>query len=162
MQCLDQTGQNYRKMAGIVKASYEVALLVAQNMKAHTIAELLVLPAAKRLVRNLLGEKDVAKLDSVSLSNDTAKRRIREISVDIADQVKEGIKASKFGFAIQVDKSTNITNCCQLLIYARYIQDNNVKTELLISEELPDTTRVKDIFNRLDNYFKKNDLEWVS
>ena len=74
MQRLDQTGQNYRKMAGIVKASYEVSLLVAQNMKAHTIAELLVLPAAKILVRNLIGEKDVAKLDSVSLSNDTVKR----------------------------------------------------------------------------------------
>jgi len=157
MQRLDQTGQNYRKMAGIVKASYEVSLLVAQNMKAHIIAELLVLPAAKILVRNLIGEKDVAKLDSVSLSNNTVKRRIREMSVDIADQVTEGIKASKFGFAIQVDESTDVTNCCQLLIYARYIQDNNVKTELLISEELPDTTRGKDIFNLLDKYFKKND-----
>jgi len=37
-----------------------------------------------------------------------------------------------------------------------------VKTELLISEELPDITRGKDIFNLLDKYFKKNDLEWVS
>ena len=124
MQRLDQTGQNYRKMAGIVKASYEVALSVAKNMKAHA---------------------------------NTAKCRIREISVDIADQVTEGIKASKFGLAIQVDESTDITNYCQLLIYDRYIQDNNVKTELLISEELPDTTRGKDIFNLLDKYFKKND-----
>jgi len=87
-------------MAGILKASYEVSLLVAQNMKAHTIAESLVLTAAKLLVRDLIGEKDVAKLDSVSLSNDTAKRRIREMSVDIADPGTEEIKASKFGFAI--------------------------------------------------------------
>ena len=157
MQRLDQTGQNYRKMAGIVQASYEVALSVAQNMKAHTIAELLVLPAAKILVRNLIREKDVAKLDSVSLSNNTTKCRIREISVDIADQVTEGINASKLGLAVQVDESTDITNCCQLLIYDRHIQDNNVKTELLISEELPDTTRRKDIFNLLDKHFKKND-----
>ena len=35
-----------------------------------------------------------------------------------------------------------------------------MKTELLISEELPDTTREKDIFNLLDRYFKENDLEW--
>jgi len=87
-------------MAGIVKALYEVSLVVVQNMKAHTIAESLVLPAAKILVRNLIGEKDVAKLDSVSLSNDTVKGRIRKMSVDIADQVAEGIKTSKFGFAI--------------------------------------------------------------
>jgi len=91
-----------------------------------TIAESLVLPAAKILVQNLIGEKGVAKLDSVSLSNDTVKRRIREMPVDIADQVTEGIKASKFGFAIQVNGSTAVTNCCQLLLYARYIQDNNV------------------------------------
>jgi len=155
MQRLDQTGQNYRKMAGIGKASYKVTLLVAQNMKAHTTPELRVLPAAKILVQNLIGEKDVAKLDSVSLSNDTAKRQSREISVDIADQVTEWIKASKLGFAIQVDESTNITNCCQLLNYARYIQDNNVKTELLISKELPDTTRGKEVFNLLDKYLKK-------
>ena len=36
-QSLDQTGQNYQKMAGIIKASNEVFLLVAQNMKADTI-----------------------------------------------------------------------------------------------------------------------------
>jgi len=79
MQRLDQTGENYKKMAGIVKASYEVSLSVALNMKAHIRSESLVLPAAKRLVRNLIGEKDVAKLDSVSLCNDTVKRRIREV-----------------------------------------------------------------------------------
>ena len=48
-QRLDHTGRNYQKMAGIFKASYEVSLLVAQNMKAHTIAETLILPAAKVL-----------------------------------------------------------------------------------------------------------------
>ena len=73
-QRLDQTGQYHQKKVGIVKASYEVSLLVAQSMKAHTIAETLVLPAAKMLVKNLIGDKAAAKLDSVSLSNDTVKR----------------------------------------------------------------------------------------
>ena len=69
-------------------------------MKAHTIAELLVLPAAEILVRNLIGEKDAAKLDSVSLSNDTVRRRIKEMSDDISNQGTAGIRASTFGFAI--------------------------------------------------------------
>ena len=84
-------------------------------MKAHTIAESLVLPAAKILARNLIGEKDAVKLDSVSLSNDTVKRRVKEMSVDIAVLMTAAIKASKFGFAIQLDESTDVTNCCQLL-----------------------------------------------
>ena len=74
-QRLDQTGQFHQKKIGVIKASYEVSL-VAQNMKAHTIAESLVLPAAKTLVRNLIGDEAAAKLDNVSLSNDTVKCRV--------------------------------------------------------------------------------------
>ena len=69
-------------------------------MKANTITESLVLPAAKTLVRNLIGDEAAAKLDNVSLSNDTVKRRIQEMSGDIADQIMGGVKDSKFGFAI--------------------------------------------------------------
>ena len=110
-QGLDKTGQFHQKKVGVVKASYEVSLLVAQNMKVHTIAESLVLPAAKTLVRNLIGDEAVAKLESVSLSNDTVKRRIQEMSGDIAEQVIAGVKNSKFGFAIQIDESTDVANC---------------------------------------------------
>ncbi|XP_068216554.1 zinc finger BED domain-containing protein 5-like [Palaemon carinicauda] len=69
---MDKTGQIYQKGAGIVKASYEVALLVAKNMKAHTIAESLIMPAAKILVSHVIGEEVVAKLESVSVSNNTS------------------------------------------------------------------------------------------
>ena len=129
-------------------------------MKAHTIAELLVLPAAKIFVRNLIGEKDAAKLDSVSLSNDTVRSRIKEMSNDISNQVTARIRASTFEFAIQVDESTDVPSCCQLLVYARYAEGNNVKTELMMSEELSKTTKGKDIFNLLDKFFKQNHLDW--
>ena len=88
-QHLDKTGQFHQKKVGVAKASYEVSLLVAQNMKAHTIAESLVLPAAKTLIRNLIGDETVAKVDSASLSNDTVKRHIQEMSGHIAEQVIE-------------------------------------------------------------------------
>ena len=38
-QRLKKTGVIYQKKKGVVKASYEVALLVAKNMKAFTIDE---------------------------------------------------------------------------------------------------------------------------
>ena len=90
-------------------------------MKSHTIAESLVLPAAKTLVRNLIGDEAAAKLDNVSLSNDTVKRRIQEMSGDIADQVMAGVKDSKFGLAIQLDESTDVAKCSQLLVYVLFI-----------------------------------------
>ena len=96
-------GQNWPippEGAKIVKASYEVALLVAKSMKAHTIAGSLIMPAAKILVRLVMGEESAAKLESVSLSNNTVKRLIEEMSLDIDDQLIAGVRASKFGFTI--------------------------------------------------------------
>ena len=101
----------FQKKIGVVKASYEVSLLEAQNMKAHTIAESLFLPAVKTLVRNLIGDVAAGKLDNVSLSNDTVKCLNQEMSGAIADQVMAGVKDSKFGFAIQLDESANVANC---------------------------------------------------
>ena len=159
-QHLDRTGQFHQTKIGVVKASYEVSLFVDQNMKSHTIAEFLVLPAAKTLVRNLIGDEAAAKLDNVSLSNDTVKRRIQEMSGDIADQVMAGVKDSKFGFAIQLDESTDVAKCSQLLVYVRFIQNYTVKTELMLNQELAVTTKGKDVFDVLADFFKENELDW--
>ena len=56
-------------------------------MKAHTVGESLVMPAAKKLVKNVIGVEAVAKLETVSLSNNTVKNRIEEMSIDITNQV---------------------------------------------------------------------------
>ena len=151
-QHLDQFHQT---KIGVVKASYEVSLLVDQNMKSHTIAESLVLPAAKTLVRNLIGDEVAAKLDNVSLSKDTVKRRIQEMSGDIADQVMVGVKDSKFGFAIQLDESTDVAKYSQLLVYVRFIQNYTVKTELMLNQELAASTKGKDVFNVLADFLKR-------
>ena len=162
-QCPDQTRQFHQKKIGVVKASYKVSLLVAQNMKAHTIAESLILPAAKTLVRNLIGGEAAAKLDNVSLSNDTVKHRIQEMLGDIADQVMAGVKDSKFGFAIQLDESTDVTKCRLIelmLIYVRFFQNNTVKTKLMLNQELAAATKGKDVFNVWADFFKEHELDW--
>ena len=110
----DKTGQFRQKKVGVVKASYDVSLPVAQNMKAHTIAESLVLPAAKALVRNLIGDEEAVKLESVSLSNDTVKRRIKEISGDVAEQVIAGVKTQSSGLpfkSMSRQMSPSVANC---------------------------------------------------
>ena len=104
-------------------------------------------------MKNLFGEKESAKLDCVPLSNDTVRLRVKEMSVDITEQVISGVKNSKFGFAIQIDESTDVIKCSQLLVYVRFIQKYQEKTELLISKELDSTTKGKDVFNVLDFFF---------
>ena len=74
------------------------------------------------------------------------------MSVDIADQVISGVKDSKYGFSIQLDESTDVTNNAQLLVYVRYTQDNSVKTELLMSKNFPVQQKEK-IFSKLWTIF---------
>ena len=124
-------------------------------MKAHTIAENLVLPAAKILVRNLIGEMEAEKLNFVSLFNDTVRRRIHDMSDDISHQVTTAVRASKYGFAMQLDESTDVTTAVNCLSMK---ENDIVKTELLMSKEVSGTTKGKDIFNIVDEFFKKNDF----
>ena len=98
-------------------------------------------------------------MNFVSLSNDTVRRRIHDMSDNISDQVTTAVRASKYGFAMQLDESTDVTNCGQLLVYVRFTENDIVKTELLVSKEVSGTTKGKNIFNIVDEVFKKNDLE---
>ena len=160
-QRLDQSGSIYQQTNSIVKASYEVSLMIAKQKKAHTIGENLILPAAKEMVRHIIGEEAAKKLNSVSLSNDTVKRRIVDMSEDILRQIISGIKSSKSGFAIQLDETTDVTNCAQLLVFApRYVVEEDMKEELLMNVALEATTRGEDIFEMLSSFFEKHELAW--
>ena len=70
------------------------------------------------------------------------------------------VRASKYEFALQLDESTDVTKCGQLLVYVRFTENDRVKTELLISKEVSGTTKGKDIVNIVGEFFKKNDLKW--
>ena len=73
---------------------------MAEQKQPHIIAESFIQPGAKILVKRVFGEQAVAKLNAVSLSDDTMRRRIEEMSDDIANQVLTDIKESMLRFAI--------------------------------------------------------------
>ena len=114
---------------------------MAKQKQPHTIAESLILPGAKILVKRVFGEQAIAKLNAFSYSDNTIKCRIEKMPDDIVDQILAEIKESKFEFAIELDESTDITNYCQLLVYARYAQTNIMKTELLLNHEVSTTIK---------------------
>ena len=105
------------------------------------------------MVRCVFGNKSVKKLNSISLSNNTVQRRIEEMSVDILQQVISDICRSESGFAIQLDESTDVTNCAQLLIFVRYVGKEGVKEEFLMNVALEATTKGDDIFQMV-NFFQ--------
>ena len=106
-------------------ASYQVSELIAQNMKAHTLGESIILPACKKIVSTMLGNEAALKISKIPLSDDTVRRRILEMSSDIEKNVSRN-KLQSSDFALQVDESTDITNQAQLIAFVRFINENEI------------------------------------
>ena len=156
---LNKTGKQYQQSVGVVTTSYEIALIVAKNKKSHTIAEEFIMPAAKVLVKHVISDEAVSNLNSVSLSNNTIQRGITEMSTDINEQVITEVQGSKYGFAIQLDETTDVSNCPQLLVFVRYATKDSIRTELLLSSEMRTTAKGEDVFQLVDNFFKENGFQ---
>ena len=158
---LDSTGAFQQQHSNIVEASYEIAMLIAKSKKNHSIGESLIKPSLLVAAELILGKDKANQLSQISLSNDTVKGRIDELSQDIKDQILDQIKESPF-FAIQCDETTDIGNCSQLLLYARFMSGNVAKEEMLFCHPMESRTTSADIFNIVSNFFEENQLSWES
>ncbi|XP_032742843.1 protein ZBED8-like [Rattus rattus] len=160
---LDPGSKTYKQNVAAVQASYLVALRIARDMKPHTFAEHLLFPVAKDSVRVMIGDEFVTKLSAVSLSNDTVRRRIHDMSADILDQVIQEIKSAPLpAFSIQLDESTDVASCSQLLVYVRYIKDGDFKDEFLFCKPLERTTTALDVFEAVGSFLRQHKISWES
>ena len=105
-------------------ASIEVAEIIAMKSKSHTLAESVILPACKNMVKSMLGETAEREISKIPLSNDTIHRRILHLSEDINTNAQKKLEASKF--ALIVVESTDISNSAQLLLFFCFINDDEI------------------------------------
>ena len=98
------------------------------------------------------------KLEDISISNDTVSRHINEISLNIKEQVVDEIKKSPF--AIQLDKSIDVLQYSQLLMFVQYVYKGNFKKEFLFCKPLKLNTRAEAVLEAVNDFFKENDLDW--
>lgn len=158
---LDDTGMFSQNFKAGLKASYEVSRKIAAAKKPHSIGEQLILPCCKDIISNVLGSSELDKLKHVSLSNDTVRRRIAEMSDDILSQLVSKIQNSIFNyFAIQLDETTDVANLAQLCVYVRYVYDKHLEDEFLFCETLSTRTTAKEIFDKVDRFFKAHGIKW--
>ena len=71
----------------VVYSSYAASYQMAKQKKAHTIGQDLSMPVMQEVVKITVGEKECKKLNAVSLSNNTVKRRIADMSNDVLQQI---------------------------------------------------------------------------
>ena len=72
-----------------LKVSYFEAELVAKAKQSHTVAEKVLPPACKIIVKEMLGPDAVKEVTKFSLSDNTIARRIEDMSVDIENNILE-------------------------------------------------------------------------
>ena len=139
-------------------ASFEVAEIIAMQSKSHTLAESVILPACKKMVKLMLGETAEKEISKILLSNDTIHRRIVDLSENTEKNVRKKLEGSKF--SLIVDESTDTSNSAQLLVFVKFIDDDEIINKFLCCKEMPTTTRGQDIFDMITGYLKKMNLTW--
>ena len=137
-------------------ASYEVAEIIALSSKSHVLAESVILPTCKRMVKSMLGDKAKQEISKIPLSNNTLQRRI----LDLSDNIEENL-ISKFQhslFVLQVGESTGISNHAQLSAVIRVINEDAIINQFLCCKQLLTTTKGQEIFDAITICLEKYGL----
>ena len=156
---MDKQGKCQQINENALEASYRVSKRIAKAKSPHTIGEELIMPCAKEMVSLMIGEYMVSKLGIIPLSNNTVHRRICDMSEDITAQNIAAIKESPW-HAIQLDESTDIASCEQLIVWVRFIKDGDFVDEPLLCKSLETTTKGEDIFTKIDAFYNKEGLDF--
>ena len=81
------------------------------------------------------------------------------MSLDVKQQVIEEINASPL-FAFQVDESTDVALCSQLVLFVQYIHEYDSKNEFLFCIFLKTTTKSEDVMEKIFAFFDTEGLQW--
>ena len=94
--------------------------------------------------------------ENLPISNNVVKSRIDDISENILKQVMEELATSPFPFSLQLDESTDVSYCSQLVCY---VNGNEIK-EFLFCDPLLETAKASDVFQKVNNFFVKQNFDW--
>uniref|UniRef100_A0A3Q3M9R7 DUF4371 domain-containing protein n=1 Tax=Labrus bergylta TaxID=56723 RepID=A0A3Q3M9R7_9LABR len=143
-------------------ASYIVSYRVATERQPHNIAEKCILLAAIDMVTTVMDAKSTEKIKCIPLSNNTVSRRIHDISNNLEEELISRLKAAA-DFSIQLDESTDVSDCATLLVYVRYVWGNEFLEDLLCCLNIPTGTTGEQIFDVLnDCVVTKCSLDWAN
>ena len=142
----------------LLKYSYLRSLQIGKTKKPYTIGEDLIKPCMLAATAEVLGPEAANKLQAIPISNDTVQRRIMDMAVDVEEQLIEQVKKSKY-FAIQLDESTDLSNCAVLVCFVRHVNEGRAMKNFLCSLKLPGPTSSLEIFRSLNNYVQEQGLD---
>uniref|UniRef100_A0A8C4X858 HAT C-terminal dimerisation domain-containing protein n=1 Tax=Erpetoichthys calabaricus TaxID=27687 RepID=A0A8C4X858_ERPCA len=93
----------------------------------------------------MFGEKEVKEIERIPLSNNTVARRIDEMAEWAEDELIRRVVCSKY-YTLQLDESTDVQGLSQLLVFVRYIWQNDAHEDILFCKPISRGT-AEEIFN---------------
>ena len=96
-------------------------------------------------------DKAARKFETVSLSHQTIARRVHDLGEHVSIKLKSVIESCIY-FSLALDKSTDISDTSQLLIFVRTVDDNfTVQEELVKMCSLNEGTKSSNIYAALES-----------
>lgn len=141
-------------------ASYKVAEIIAKQLKPHTIAESLILPACSEIVQIMFDDDAKKEIMKIPHSDDTIKNRIIHMSDDIEKTVTNKLTTNKLYFALQIDESTDISGIAHVLGFVRFIDENKIVNQFLCCKQLTERTTGQNVFDSISSYLDKFNITW--
>ena len=120
------------------------------------MAETLIPPACKTIVNEMLGPDAAKQIAKVPLLDNTAVRRIEDMSADIESTVLEKMRISG-KFALQFDESTDISGYAQLLANVPWTEPPSEKNSCF-ARHCQIKQQERKYFGSHQNIFSKEDL----
>ena len=140
-----------------LRASYNLSYLIAKSGKPHSIGEKLILPAVTEVLKTVMHHKCPEQITkSISLSNDTVRRRVDEMAINMEETLCTKLKTTEF--SLQIDESTMPNNESLLLGYVRYVDNGSCVEELLFARKLVTNKTGLAIFRVVEGFFKEKDI----
>ncbi|XP_068208356.1 protein FAM200C-like [Palaemon carinicauda] len=110
------------------------------------------------MAKIVLGIESEKKLKQIPLSNDIIHSRIHDMSPDVLQQVITDLKASPVRVSIQLDESTDVSFCSQLMAFVRYVKEKKVMKEFLFCKPLKTTAKATDVFSLVKAFFLEHEM----
>ena len=114
----------------ILKSSDLISLQIDKTKTSYTIKEDLIKACMLAAATEVLGPKAGDKRQIIPISNDTVKRRIMDMAIDVEKQVIEQVKKLKY-FSKELDELI-LSNCAIFVCLVRYEKEGSIMVNFFV------------------------------